>query len=389
VRIALIIERMNPALGGRERSTAQIADELLARGHEVTVVCAEGETWPGGPAVEPLGGSSNGSNGGSMPLRRFVEATRAWIERNRPDVSHAMLPVPGVEVYQPRGGTVPGQIAASRRRRGVAYLLVSPLLERFRRGRRLAGRLEARTVADPRCRCLAVSAMVAEEFARHYPRCVDRARVVLNGVAPVAQSADRLAEDSSRLREAMGVDDQTPVYVTIARNPVLKGVPELLGAWRRWGRQGGRRGGARLIVVGGRGKALAGSADPARWERRGDVWHTGPVEDIVTLQAACDVNVLLSWYDACSRTVLEATRMGVPSLTTLCNGAAEVLVRHGCGEVVDTPADADAVVRALGRLADSRHRRRLERGCRRAACEITMERHVDQLIDVYREVADR
>ncbi len=385
MRIALIIERMDPALGGRERSTAQIADELIARGQEVTVVCAEGTSRPGGPRIDALGSGRRGR----VSLAGFAASAREWIARERPDVTHAMLPVPGCDVYQPRGGTVPGQIWASRRRRGLAYLLVSPLVEWLRPHRRQAGRLEARTVADPRCRCLAVSAMVGEEFARHYPRCAERVRVVFNGVAPVATDSRRLAEGRARLREAMGVDDETPVFLTIARNLALKGVPELIGAWRRWRRQGGGPARARLIVVGGPARGRPGSTDPADWDRRGDLWHAGPVDDIVTLQAACDANVLLSWYDACSRTVLEATRMGIPSLTTLYNGAAEVLVRHGCGEVVPAPGDTEAVVRALGRLADARHRHRLRQGCLRAADEITMERHVDELMDVYREVADR
>jgi len=52
MKIALIIERMEPSRGGRETSTAQIAQRLAELGHSVTVLCQQG-SWPSdSPGVE-------------------------------------------------------------------------------------------------------------------------------------------------------------------------------------------------------------------------------------------------------------------------------------------------------------------------------------------------
>ena len=40
MKLAMVIERFDPAAGGAERSTFQIAGELLSRGHDVTIITA-------------------------------------------------------------------------------------------------------------------------------------------------------------------------------------------------------------------------------------------------------------------------------------------------------------------------------------------------------------
>ena len=95
--------------------------------------------------------------------------------------------------------------------------------------------------------------------------------------------------------------------------------------------------------------------------------------------------MLLSWYDPCSRVVLEATRWSVPSITTVYNGAAEVLAR-GAGLVVSSPADTDAVIRAMCELAEPARRAARARACMDVAGRLGMDRYVDELLAAYEEV---
>jgi glycosyltransferase involved in cell wall biosynthesis len=82
--------------------------------------------------------------------------------------------------------------------------------------------------------------------------------------------------------------------------------------------------------------------------------------------------------------VLEATRWGVPSITTAYNGAAEVMA-DGAGIVVPSPRDLPAIVAAMDELADPARRAACADVCRRKADDLSMDRHVDQLLAAYAE----
>ena len=55
MKIALVIEQLDTARGGREVSTAQIASGLARRGHEVTVLCQQAHWQCEGVRVQKLG----------------------------------------------------------------------------------------------------------------------------------------------------------------------------------------------------------------------------------------------------------------------------------------------------------------------------------------------
>ena len=387
LKIALVIEHMDPARGGRETSTAQIACALARRGHEVTILCRSGALDAPGVVVDPLGTRGRWR---SVQLDSFVADVQEAARAGRFDIVHAMLPVPGADVYQLRGGTVPGQRMAGRRRRGFLAGLVAGLCEPFNRHRARMARLEWQVVADRQVMCLPVSGMVAGELAGYYDR-LERVRVVYNGVeVPAADSAWR-SQWRLRRREELGIGPEAVVFLTVANNFLLKGVPEAICALSGWydRRGGGRRADidVRLVVIGNGDMELA-----KRWagiHGVADKVHVlGYVRDIFTWYAAADAVMLLSWYDPCSRVVLEATRWGVPSITTRFNGAAEVLA-GGAGLLVDSPTDVDYVAAAMDALTDPRCREACSAACARVADELSIERHVDRLLAAYAELPER
>ncbi|MCD6365346.1 MAG: glycosyltransferase family 4 protein, partial [Planctomycetes bacterium] len=165
----------------------------------------------------------------------------------------------------------------------------------------------------------------------------------------------------------------------------LKGVAETISAFAKW--YHGRRDkiDARLAVVGR--DMVEGYRRHAGLRDVGNrVIFAGPDDEIFKWYAAADAFVLLSWYDPCSLTVLEAARWSIPSLTTRFNGAAEAFDAGGC-LVVDSPRDTRAIVSALDELADGEARGRHARACAKLADKLSMDRHVDELLEVYAEAA--
>jgi UDP-glucose:(heptosyl)LPS alpha-1,3-glucosyltransferase len=359
----------------------EIAAELARRGHDVTVICRQGRQPDATGAVKVMALGPAGGFLRSLALPRFASAVGEAARRGVFDIVHATLPIPAANIYQPRGGTVAGQIQAKRRRLGALGRAWYDLTRGFNLDREIAGQYEGEIAADSPATCLCVSPMVAREFAAFHRRAT-RVRVVFNGVDIPTIAADERAKWRADLRAQWGADAATPVFLTVAENFRLKGVAEAIAALGDFARAGGR---ARLVVAGGADagpyrKLAAGAGVADRVE------FTGHVESVFPLYSAADAVVLLSWYDACSRVVLEALRWGVPSITTRYNGAAE-LPAEGAVRVVESPRDRAGVVAAMGELADPARRQAMADACRKLADWAALARQVDELEQVYREVA--
>ncbi len=379
MKIALVAESIDPRRGGLETSTSQIAESLVDRGCDVTVLCRQSHPQTGN--VKVIGIARRGRTRRAR-LAHFLEDVRQAIAADSYQIVHAMLPVLGANIYQPRGGTIPGQIAGSIRRWKRLGWLRKTVFEPWNACRGLLGRQERKLVADPTVTCLAVSQMVAEEFARFYHRR-EAVRVVYNGVAmPEISPTQRAAWRKQRREELSAADNQT-VFLTVAGNLALKGVGESIRALAVWRRSNGGQD-SKLVVVGGR-KPLRTQRLAERLGVAEDVYFIPPTEDIFSWYAAADACILLSWYDPCSRTVLEAVSMGLPAITTVYNGAAEILSR-GAGIVVGAANDTDAVVKALEELSDPQQLAARRDTCQAAAGQVSLTRHVEGLLAAYREV---
>ena len=405
MRIALIIEQFDPARGGREASAAQIADEFARRGHNVTVICQQaGKAVPAAPHAgmqeKELELVQLGRRGWSRAsiLRHFVQDMHRLLRQRRADfdITHAMLPLPFVDIYQPRGGSVPNLIDAGLRRSGCCRRLIGRLLAALNRRRVLSGILERQVAAARDVWIIPGSRLVAEEFRRCYGR-TDNVRVVFNAADVPPPDLPERPVWRAELRAELGVPEEATLLLSVAQNFQLKGVPELLemlAAWRGRVRSGGpgeaEPPGAdiRLLIVGG----LSGQR---RYFRRAHalgladaVAFRPATREIFRCYAAADAVVLLSWQDACSRVVLEATRWGIPSLTTRLNGACEVL-QDGGGIVVDSPRDEPGILAGFARLADPAIRAPMSQACRAKFDFLSITRHVDELQQLYREVMQK
>ena len=380
MKIAWIIERMDVARGGREISSAQVAQGLADAGHQVTILCQKG-SWQGS-GVEVRQIPRRGLRRATR-LRNFAADVRQAAIDGRYDVVHATLPIPGCNVYQPRGGTVPAQRAAGLRRRNALSAWVCGVTQPLNRFRQAMAVLEQEVVANPQTLCLAVSQMAAEEFQTYYGRS-QGVRVVYNAVDVPDPADERRAEWRQELRGKMRLDDADVVFLSIATNFELKGIREAILAFGRWHRRNRRKIDGRLIVVG-----RDWPETYQQWVGQQDlgkrVAFIPPTDEIFRWYAAADVCVLLSWYDPCSRVVLEATRWGIPSITTAYNGAAEVLT-DGAGCVVDSPSKKKAIDAAMDKLADPNARAACVAACREKDGYLGIDRHVEELLAAYAEV---
>jgi glycosyltransferase involved in cell wall biosynthesis len=210
----------------------------------------------------------------------------------------------------------------------------------------------------------------------------DRMTTVPNGIRRRGPGPGRLAA-----REALGLDPEQPVVMTVGRLNVMKGhvhlldaVPGLLARFPDL-----------AVVIAGRGhlqEQLQAQADALGVA--GAVRLLGQRGDARGLLDAADVFVLPSRHEGMPLVLLEAMDAGLPVVATRVIGSAEVVAEGETGLLV-RPRDAAALERALAQLLDDpATRERFGRaGQQRFEACFTADRMARDTVGVYERVLAR
>ncbi|MBN2561842.1 MAG: glycosyltransferase family 4 protein [Phycisphaerae bacterium] len=384
MKTAIVIEHMEAWRGGAETSTMELARLLTERGHDIHMVTSTTAPSTPGSTIHQIPTGTT-----LRPLRTltFVRKATEFLQRDRFDVVLAISPVACADVYQPRGGllgesmerNVATRPTATRRMMKRALMAMNfkrqSLLELERRIFRRDGPLIA-----------AVSRYVARQCKRFYGADSRRVRVVFNGVNANSASEDERAAARAELRAQYHINDDTLLLLFIAHNFRLKGLYPLIETI------------SRLVVSGFTDFRLLvlGRDNPTRYQRRLDaleltrfVTFAGPTQRTTSFYHAADVCVHPTYFDPCSRVVLEALWLGVPCITTSFNGASEV-IRDGIeGFVIDTPDNVGLWARRIDELRSPELRRKMSERATSLRDRISMRRHVEELDAVLTEAAER
>jgi len=375
MRIGLMIENFNPRAGGAEQWTWQFAKSLVRRGHEVHVVA---QAFAPMTADIPIVAHPLGRIRSRLDL---ASAAGQKLHGLSLDVIHDMGAGWYCDVFQPHGGSrraaieqnlhlVPPWARALKR-------AAQPWLPRYREFEAL----QARQYVDDGRLIVALSRRVADHFRRLHQVPAQRIRLVYNGVDVRRFTPEHRRQHRGVVRARLGIGPQRVMFLIVAHNFRLKGVPALLDATQRLTRIGHD---VQLVVAGGKrlGPWMRAASARGIGER---VTFTGPIDDPVPLYAAADVYVQPTFYDPCSLVVLEALACGLPAMTSAYNGVSELMHHGHDGLVLDDPADVTALATQMECLLDPRTRHAMGEAARALALRHTFEHNVDDLLAVYGE----
>ena len=366
MNIAWIVERVESADNRRMTPVLPVAERLAAAGHEVTIFCRKATVQSDRVTIVPLG-------------RRGLAEWTAGQEHY--DIVHAMTPVAGANVYQPARGTTRSRLAATRRRYNR---LTGSILEAIqaRRGRHDRA-CEDALFADDACRCIGPSEMATREL-QESGAPAEHVTTVLRGVDVPDPASEKRTHDRQETRYRMNLSARDVLFVCVTTDLARDGVDYLI---RGLGKLAGREDlpTTHLLCLGGKViegyRRLAGLCDIGN-----RVHFVDPTEDVFGHYAAADAVVQLPWHDPASRSVLEAVRWGLPTLTTAFDGASEIIAR-GAGVVVDSPSNLRDVTDGLQLLTDPHVRAQFSTACEAAQDELSLNRYVERLLDVYKKVS--
>ena len=346
MKIALCLERFDPALGGQAIWTRGFAAHLLEMGHEVHVVStAFGDH--GLPvrqhAVPPFWAPLTGA-------RRFRDVLETLGASVVHDAGVTIWPA----VWHPHTGSALGaqdRLIATESRARRVRAAVSPKMRLLRTQMRWLEARQARRAAG----IVAVSDLVRRLLERRHPGARTRIETIPNG------TDTRFFTPPAEKRRPQSLPGDV-VFLAVAHNPALKGLDVALRALAALVRDGHA---VRLMVAGvGTGTIWSGMAEALGLAGR--VAFLGQAGDMRPVYHGADVLVHPTRWDANSLVVLEAMACGLPVITSRMNGAAEAIAPDVAGFILPDPEDFTALAAHMRLLLDPERRARFGTAARAA-----------------------
>ncbi len=385
MRLALNFERIDPTRGGAETYVVDLCRSLISAGHQVDLYAASWKQGSLPPEVRCIEVAASGSTR-IKRIWNFACNSEAALEGADYDCTIGFINTWAHDVIIPQGGVHDGSLRANSLRFQSAlvrrlYVLGKMLNPKFSTYRAIERKQYA---PDRQARVVAVSNMVRRHIQQfhHVPRQL--IHVVPNAIDP---SRVRVAQPGAvrcALRNRLGLEPSDLVGLFVGHNFALKGLKPLLKALGARSRAGGRPihlmacGGGRIAAY----RRLARSLGISR-----TVHFLGYHPDIRECYASSDFFVMPTYYDPCSLVALEALAFGLPVITTVCNGASELITDGREGFLMSAPDALGELTAALGHMTDYDRRKTMSIEAARLGRALTFEHHVESLIKVFQEVA--
>lgn len=318
-----LIRFRGSSIGGAELYATRLMGALVGAGHEVHLVAEEWAGLPAGVRLHPL--AVRGSR--AQRPERLARAAAEVVARERFQCVLSLERTACQHVY--RAGDGVHRVWLEQRRRFAPWWRRPFIgIGTFHRS---VLRLEARTF-DPAVtrRVIVNSEMVRGEIQRCFGFPGERIDRVRNGIETARFRHG--AREATREHLGLASDEYTLLFVGSGWE--RKGLPRLLSVMRRFEARGER---IRLIVV---GKGRSGRAGA-------NVLFAGTMNKIENAYAAADLFVFPPIYEPSSNVVFEALASGLPVVTTIFNGASEILTPGEHGTTLQDPADLDALEQAI------------------------------------------
>jgi UDP-glucose:(heptosyl)LPS alpha-1,3-glucosyltransferase len=342
--------------GGAEAYLKRLAQGIVNAGHEVHLfTTTEWPTaeWPFGPLIQLRSESPIG----------FADEMERARHKGDFDVVLSLERIWRCNIYR----TGDGVHRAWLRRRADSRPLLGKLVSQFTRKHSDILRLEESLLRDRgAARVIANSKMVKRQIVKFYDYPAEKIDLVYNGV-PIAAFA-RSAEKRSERRAALRLKPEDMALLFVGSGWERKGLHLAIEAIRRCDNPRLR------LFVAGRG--------PERKFQGRDICFLGVLRDLSAVYAAADIFILPTLYDAFSNACLEALASGLPVITTDANGFGEIIVDDVHGSVLDSPAEIEAIVRAIRFWSDADRRTQARPLILEQAAQFDISKNVDRTLEI-------
>ena len=380
MKIALVNKKFSLSGGGAERYAVDLANALIAQGHEVDCY---------GNILEDLDPAA-----GKIPLKMFQKP--GWLRilsfaRNfrieikqryaTYDIVYALTQAFPADLYFMGGGAHEHWLSLRYPQRWRNYLkrIITPV-----HAAQLW--LENKIYQEENCMAIIANSCLVRDHAQKYGN-VDPRRVfvVHNGIDRQRFNLTIAGKYREITREEFGLCEDDFVISYLSHNWARKGLLTIFGAMAEVKR---RLGLDCRILIGGKGDAGAFRAQGVELGLDDEsMIFVGTYSMPEKLYVASEVSILPTMYDPCAGVTVEAMACGVPAITTRDNGSHE-LIKHGKSGFVLNAYDAvSELAEYIILLQDKAIREKMGRVAAAEVRDRTFEQVVTETIAVMREVA--
>jgi UDP-glucose:(heptosyl)LPS alpha-1,3-glucosyltransferase len=389
MKIALIIERMNIALGGAERSVFELAAALSEFGLEVDILAAKGQT-----NAKNIHILCQDTPGRRTYYFTFAKALEKYLSENNYDIIHSVLPFDFADVYQPRGGCFAEAIlrnAASYQNKFIEFFKIVTAFTNLRRTTLL--RAERKLCKGSNGPVIAaLSKYVAEQFKKQYDTDDDRIVVIPNGIKMNKQvDIDRADRLRGQILTQLGVKEaDNPIFFLFtANNFRLKGLACLIKAMHLVSPNITER--KAYLIVAGNDKTHKYRSLAKKLNIHKKIIFLGTVRHIQDALSIIDVAILPTFYDPSSRFILEAISAGKPVITTRFNGAIDLFVNDRHGKVIDCAENVPALAQVISFFTDTNNIRKATQAIVEDNLKekVSINRAAEQIFSLYKSMLEK
>jgi UDP-glucose:(heptosyl)LPS alpha-1,3-glucosyltransferase len=380
LKIALVILHADPARGGAEQYTVDLAKALRRAGEDVSLLAS---SFPGDviPANDVLLAARGATRAGRYV--GFLDSLETHLKENHYDIVHAMLPVRRADVYHPHAGIAAEAVANGHLKHAAPlHRAIAKMSNRFNRRRQKFAAIERQllSLASPPV-VLCLSDYVKGFVRRHYVLPEQKLATLFNAVELNRFDPSSQPDAGTEIRARYSIKPDQVVGLMMAQDFERKGLREAIAAVARISDP-------RLVLL------VAGKQHPTPYRalamRAGvadRIIFAGSTSDPYAFYKAADLFVLPTRHDPCSLVVLEALAMGVPVISTVFNGACEIMKDGTHGFVLKDPADVESLAAAIRELLDVKRRYEMSKACLALRPALSYEHHLRDLMQVYHGVA--
>jgi UDP-glucose:(heptosyl)LPS alpha-1,3-glucosyltransferase len=222
---------------------------------------------------------------------------------------------------------------------------------------------------------------VKRTVREHYPRLPEsKLATLFNGVDVTKFDRGRSHAATPGLRERFEIPADACLALMVAQDFQRKGLAEAIRALPSDDPR------LELLVVGSGGNQQRYQQQAIEAGVALRVTFAGSRNDPREAYQSADFFVLPTRHDPCSLVVLEALAMGLPVISTVFNGATEIMTDGVHGFVLPDPRDVDALRDRYRRMLDPAKRAAMSRACLALRPQLSQHHHVEKLISIYESI---